>query len=142
MQTQIVLTINADDQTGLVEKVANAITAAGGNWLESSLSQLAGKFAGIVLVSITSSSVSQLEQSLASLTDCDIHVRIHHDPSDPTEENNELILVKVVANDRKGIVQELTKLLSSLHVNVESLDTSHISAPMSSDPLFEATALG
>lgn len=140
MQSQFVLTIIADDQTGLVEKVANAVAEAGGNWLESSLSQLAGKFAGIVLVSIPTEKQPTLESSLIALAEHGIRVSL--EPHGVDQENTSaLVILRVVANDRPGIVQEVTRLLSSLKINVESLDTTCESAAMSSDLLFEASAV-
>ena len=52
MNTYLVLTVIADDKPGLVETLAEVIADHKGNWLESSMSQLAGKFAGILRVSV------------------------------------------------------------------------------------------
>ena len=46
--TFLVLTVIGDDRPGLVEQLAAAISEHRGNWLESSMAHLAGKFAGIV----------------------------------------------------------------------------------------------
>src|SRR5947207_13680214 len=46
--TDLVLTLLGPDRPGLVELVAGVIAAHGGNWLESRMSHLAGKFAGIL----------------------------------------------------------------------------------------------
>ena len=42
MNQYLTLTIIADDRPGIIEKVAAVVTANGGNWLESSMSRLAG----------------------------------------------------------------------------------------------------
>lgn len=47
MSTFLVLTVIADDKPGIVEQLAATITEHGGNWLESRMAQMAGKFAGI-----------------------------------------------------------------------------------------------
>ena len=52
MTTHLVLTVIADDKPGLVESLSQIIASNSGNWLESSMSQLAGKFAGILRVSV------------------------------------------------------------------------------------------
>ena len=52
MKHYLVLTVMADDRPGIVERIADAVAAAGGNWLESNMSRLGGKFAGILLVDI------------------------------------------------------------------------------------------
>ena len=46
----LVLTVIGDDRAGLVNALADVVTAHGGNWERSQLAELAGKFAGIVLV--------------------------------------------------------------------------------------------
>ena len=53
MTTYLVLTAIGDDRPGLVESLSQVITENSGNWLESSMSQLAGKFAGILRVSVS-----------------------------------------------------------------------------------------
>ena len=52
MNTYLVLTVIGDDKPGLVESLSSVIADHQGNWLESSMSQLAGKFAGILKVSV------------------------------------------------------------------------------------------
>ena len=52
MTTYLVLTIIGEDRPGIVESLAEIISDHSGNWLESSMSQLAGKFAGILRVSV------------------------------------------------------------------------------------------
>jgi hypothetical protein len=42
----------AEDRPGLVEKLSEAVTEEGGNWLESRMAHLAEMFAGIVRVEI------------------------------------------------------------------------------------------
>ncbi len=48
----LVLTLVGEDRAGLVRAVADAVSARGGNWERSELAELAGAFAGIVLVSV------------------------------------------------------------------------------------------
>ena len=48
--TDLVLTLIGPDRPGLVEAVAEVVAAHGGNWLESRMARLAGKFAGILRI--------------------------------------------------------------------------------------------
>jgi glycine cleavage system regulatory protein len=52
MSVSLVLTVIGDDRPGLVEQLATAVSLHHGNWLESSMSNLSGKFAGIVCVNV------------------------------------------------------------------------------------------
>ena len=52
MSTSIVITVVSDDHPGIVETLSQVLGDHGGNWAESSIMSLAGKFAGILLVEV------------------------------------------------------------------------------------------
>jgi glycine cleavage system regulatory protein len=68
MKSYLVLTVIADDKPGLVESLSEVITEHKGNWLESSMSQLSGKFAGILSVSVSQQDVDALVAALNRLS--------------------------------------------------------------------------
>ena len=76
MSNYLVLTIVSDDRAGIVEQVAQTISKYHGNWMESSMARLAGKFAGILLVEIDASEQQSLEQDLAALSSQGIKVTV------------------------------------------------------------------
>ncbi len=140
MKHYLVLTVMADDRPGIVERIADAVAAAGGNWLESNMSRLGGKFAGILLVDIAEEKQGGLIDSLNGLQSMGIRVTAEPCSSVP-ESTGEPLLLTVVGNDRPGIVGEISAILARLQVNVEELDTCCEDAPMSSEILFRATAI-
>ena len=52
MNTSIVLSVLSDDHPGIVESLSDVLASNGGNWAESSMLSLAGKFAGILLAQV------------------------------------------------------------------------------------------
>ena len=66
-ETFLVLTVIGDDRPGLVGELSATISAHQGNWLESSMSHLAGKFAGIVRVAVPNAQAEPLKAALATL---------------------------------------------------------------------------
>ena len=50
--TTLVLTVIGDDRAGLVKALADVVSAHDGNWEQSHLAELAGQFAGIVVVTV------------------------------------------------------------------------------------------
>ncbi|MFY8143266.1 MAG: ACT domain-containing protein, partial [Caulobacter sp.] len=56
----LILSVVGSDRPGLTEALAKAVLAAGGNWLESHLSQLGGLYVGSVLVALDAGSVDSL----------------------------------------------------------------------------------
>lgn len=139
MSNQLVITIITDDRPGVVEQVAAIVTRHQGNWLESALSRLGGKFAGIVLIDIDLDNQAGLETDLSDLSSKGIRVTIdaagQHQASGGEEAEFE-----VIGNDRKGIVEEISQVLARANVSVEELTTRTESAPMSGEMLFIASA--
>ncbi|MBM88907.1 MAG: glycine cleavage system protein R [Gammaproteobacteria bacterium] len=140
MTAYLVLTAIGEDQPGLVEALAEVIADNSGNWLESSMSQLAGKFAGILRVSVADDEVDNLVTALKGVSDR-LKLVIERVDIDIKREVSRTVELNLIGNDRPGIVREISHALTSFSVNVEKLTTECAPAPMSSDVLFKATAI-
>lgn len=136
----MVLTVLGDDRPGLVGQLSSLISHYGGNWLESSMAQLAGKFAGIVRIDVPAAEAQTLRTELEGLRDLKITCDLATSPAAETPERNRRLKLSLVGHDRPGIVREVSAVLARFTVNVERLDTRVASAPMSADPLFHADA--
>jgi len=139
MTTPLVITVMSADKPGLVESLAQAITRHGGNWLESRMARMAGQFAGILRVDIDNDNVEALRVDLDGLTHLGINVQVAISGL-ADEPEQQTLLLNLVGNDRPGIVHEVSQVLASHGVNVESLETERVPAPMSADLLFKAEA--
>jgi len=136
--TALVLTLLGADRPGLVELVAGAIAAHDGNWLESRMIHLGGKFAGILRAELPAERVAAATAALAALEARGLKVIVEtaaRPTAPPAEKSMDLELVGL---DRPGIVREISQLLAGQGVNVEELTTNRVSAPMSAEMLFEA----
>lgn len=140
MTTNLVLTVIGDDKPGLVEALSQAIASNSGNWLESSMSQLAGKFAGILRVSVADAEADKLIAALQNLSP-DLKLLIERADADGAGDSSLTVTLNLVVNDRPGIIREISRALAGLSVNVENLSTRCVSAPMSGETLFKAEAL-
>jgi len=135
MATYLVLTVIGDDRPGLVEQLANTVAANSGNWLESSMSQLAGKFAGILKISVPDNNADKLVSDLqASSNNLKLVIEKVNDIGEVDQ--HQIINLNLVGNDRPGIVKEISAALASQGVNVEELNTHCSPAPMSGEMLF------
>ena len=138
--TSLVLTLLGPDRPGLVEAVADVIAANGGNWLESRMAHLAGKFAGVLRADVPPDKVDAVIGALRRLETRGLKIVAEAaspagDPGDQRPMNLEL-----VGLDRPGIVREISQLLAQQGVNVEELTTDRSSAPMSGEMMFHARA--
>jgi glycine cleavage system regulatory protein len=139
MTTNLVLTVIADDKPGLVGSLSQVIASNSGNWLESSMSQLAGKFAGILRVSVNEDRVEKLIEELNGLSS-EIKLIIEKAEDESAGQQSRVVELSLVGNDRPGIIKEISAAVSELGINVQRLNTECTSAPMSSDALFKAKA--
>ena len=139
MTTHLVLTVIADDKPGLVESLSQIIASNSGNWLESSMSQLAGKFAGILRVSVDDDRAENLIEELNGLSS-EIKLIIEKAIYKSAGQQSRMYELSLVGNDRPGIIKEISAVVSELGINVERLNTECTPAPMSSDALFKAKA--
>ncbi len=140
MTTNLIISVIADDKPGLVESLAQTVVDNQGNWLESRMSQMAGKFAGILRISVTETHAQKLCDALYALEQQDIKVIVEKTTDESTPVTRTL-LINLVGNDRPGIVKEVSQVLAKQHINVEDLSTSCSPAPHTADKLFRAQAV-
>jgi glycine cleavage system regulatory protein len=140
MRTSLVLTVIGDDKPGIVERVASEVLAAGANWEESRMARLAGKFAGLLRVSVESGVTADLARRLQALGADGLTVVVERAGDGPMAVRRALRL-ELVGNDRPGIVRDISRVLAGQQVNIEELETDVASAPMSGELLFRASAL-
>ena len=138
--TQIVMTVLGEDQPGLVKKLADIVADEGGNWLESKMARLVGRFAGIVHVEIPEEKAGALRQKVAGLEQHGLTVVVQGDDGnlDADSGGARHADLELVGHDRPGIVRQLSKTFAELGVNVEELATERTSAAMSGEPIFKA----
>lgn len=140
MRTSLVLTLIGDDKPGIVEQLADRILAAGANWEESRMARLAGKFAGLLRVSIDAAQADALTSRLMSSGVAGLTVVVERSGG-PESAALRAIGLELVGHDQPGIVRNIARVLASRSVNIEELETDTTSAPMSGDTLFRARAL-
>ncbi len=138
--TRLVLSVVGDDRAGLVNALAEKIADVGGNWEQSELAELAGAFAGIVLVSVPDTRVDELTRSLAGL-DGLLKVDVHSGAAASPSEVGRTISFTVLGNDRPGIVRDVTGAIAAHALSIDAFHSRTLEAPMAGGLLFEATAV-
>ena len=139
MDSAYIVTFIGDDRPGLVEELSRVIERNGGNWRESRLSQLGGKFAGLVLVSLPQSNTATLEQELSALAASGLSVSVNPTASALAPADNIDLRLNVIGPDRPGIVKEVSRALAERTINVVEMDSHVAPAAMSAENLFNAT---
>jgi glycine cleavage system regulatory protein len=133
----IIISVLGDDKPGLVDNLSSFIVKHGGDWIESRMSHLGGKFAGILSVNIADNNVKAFIDDV-STANIGLQVLCEvSDISEITEYNN--YHIELTGQNRPGIIYNLTHVLAEFKANVEELTSEVIEAPMSGEELFIAT---
>ena len=104
------------------------------------MSRLAGKFAGIVLVTVADQRLETLTADLAALGAQGLQVTIEG-TDEPVERESQRLHLELLGADHPGIVAEISASLATRQVSIEELSTDVREAPMSGGMLFEARAV-
>ena len=138
MAESLVITFIGVDRPGIVQDLTAMVHAQQGNWLESKMSRMAGKFAGIALIEISRERLELLKEELQGISD--VSVIVETTDTQDSDAGSLGYQLNIVGLDRQGILQEVTNELSRNSINVIDLETRVSSAPMAGDKMFYADA--
>lgn len=139
--TTYVLTAIGDDRPGLVAALAAAVDENGGNWVDSQLALLAGKFAGIVQVDVPEGNVGAFLEALPVLAEeVGLDVEANVAGAGAGTPTGESLRLHLLGQDRTGMVREVTSALTSQGATIDGLRSWTREAPEGGGMLFEAEA--
>jgi glycine cleavage system regulatory protein len=102
--------------------------------------RLGGAFAGILRVEIAAEKKPALLAALQQLQQDGLQILVRADPTASVAVPGKQAKLDVVGSDRPGIVREISSALARANVNVEEFFSEVVSAPMSGETLFKASA--
>src|SRR6266508_5891073 len=134
----LVLTVIGDDRVGLVEALAETVSTHGGNWEHSQMAELAGKFAGIVVVTVPADRATDLTGALRAL-DGLLEISTHPGTDAAADQRSwRLLRLDLIGNDHPGIVHDVSAVLGRHGLSIETITTDARDAPMAGGMIFEA----
>ena len=138
----LILTAVGPDRVGLVEKIAEFIARHGCNIEDSKMAVFCGEFAVIVLISGEETNLTKIGRdyrAIESETGLAISIKT---PAARTQPES-FLPYRLTAScmDHPGIVYRISAVLTTLGVNIESMETKTYSAPVSGTPIFQLEAI-
>ncbi|GHE81464.1 glycine cleavage system protein R [Thalassotalea profundi] len=133
----LIISFTSPDKPGLVDKLSKVIKLNHGNWQTSSLHHLSGFFAGIIEVAVTSEQTDLLINALKSIPEFSLNIEVANVVSPKVPAN---LVLELTANDRAGIIQEISSVIHQQGGNLLKLVSSQESAAHSGQDLFKAKA--
>ena len=137
----LILTAIGPDQVGLVEKISEFISRHGCNIEDSKMAVFCGEFAVIVLISgngVNLVKVGRDYREIETETGLAISIKTPVTRAAP----GAFLPYKLTAScmDHPGIVYQISAVLSSVGINIESMETKTYAAPISGTPIFQLEA--
>ena len=137
----LILTAIGPDQVGLVEKIAEFISRHGCNIEDSKMAVFCGEFAVIVLISgngVNLVKVGRDYREIETETGLAISIKTPVTRAAP----GAFLPYRLTAScmDHPGIVYQISAVLSSVGINIESMETKTYAAPISGTPIFQLEA--
>lgn len=137
----IVITAIGDDRAGLVGALSEVVARHGGNWDQSHMTELAGKFAGVILVTLADASVDQFIVDLDELeAEGLLDITAERASGAPDDPGMQSLALELVGQDHPGIVHDISQVLAAHHVSIDELETEIVPAPQGGS-LFQARAV-
>ena len=134
----MVLRVYGDDRAGLVESLSEAVDSNGGSWDKSYMAEIAGKFVGVVAVSVPDPKVAGLMADLESLRTEGLDIDVHAVDALAEPEPHREMRLDVSGQDHPGIIHDISHALAERGISIAELTTELSDSPMGGGVLFEA----
>jgi glycine cleavage system regulatory protein len=120
---ELVLTIIGRDRAGVVASLADVVRFHEGNWKRSELAEIAGTFAGVVVVEVGDDQVDELLTSLLVLRDQGMHVTAQQVEEPIGAPDADDVRLRLTGDDRPGVVHEISTAISEAGISISRLGT-------------------
>ncbi|MCA9522351.1 MAG: hypothetical protein KC609_15325 [Myxococcales bacterium] len=140
MTHTLVVTFVGPDRVGIVQRLSKLVASRGGNWEEGRMACLAGRFAGILKVTVEPAQAGALVAALRGLEAEELSVFVDDIGvfESQTLGDRSRLRLELTSLDHQGIVSEISAVLASHRINILDLTSERFEAPMSGDAMFRA----
>ena len=131
----LIISCIGPDRTGIVETLSKIISHHNGNWQVSSLHHLSNFFAGVIEVAVDKNNTQALTDDLHNIVGLSCQIEL----AEPNlAQVNINLVLELTANDRAGIIQEISSVIHHQGGNLIKLVSSQSSAPHTGQLMFKA----
>jgi glycine cleavage system transcriptional repressor len=137
----LILTAVGPDRVGLIEKISQFIAHHGCSIEDSKMAVFCGEFALIVLIAGDGSKLVKIASDYRQIeTETGLTIAIKTPSARPASAPFLPYRLTASCMDHTGIVYQISAVLSSLGINIESMETETYAAPVSGTPIFRLEA--
>ena len=119
----LVLTIIGRDRAGVVASLADVVRFHEGHWKRSELAEIAGTFAGVVVVEVGDDRVDELLTNLLILRDQGVHVTAQQVEEPTAAPDAQAVRLRLTGDDQPGVIHEISTAISDAGISISRLGT-------------------
>jgi len=138
MKKYMILLAVGKDRPGIVDDVSTFLFEREANIEDSRMAVMGGRFSIMTLFSCGETQLATIEKGIGVLKKLGLNTSLH-EAEEPTSIPGETAMplkLDVTAMDHPGIVQKIVHVFHLHSVNIQSLNTHVLRAPLSGAPLF------
>ncbi|MDH5484250.1 MAG: glycine cleavage system protein R [Gammaproteobacteria bacterium] len=142
MNNLLAITAIGEDRPGIVDDLTSILLENNLNIEDSHMCVLGGEFAIILLVTGSAAAITHIQQQHDQLEQA-LRLNLLIKPTQEKQAPINAIAynLKVVGMDHPGIVNRLSRFLSSRNINIEDLETDSYPAPHTGTPMFSVNMI-
>ena len=137
-KTSLIVSFIGDDRPGLVEQFSKTIAEQDANWVESRMTEMCGKFAGLFRVEANPDKLIELKKAIESLSSDTMNIMTEEISGEVDSSAVQYRKIEVVGHDQVGIVREVSRNLLEENINISDFHSEVYSAPMTGVQIFKA----
>src|SRR5262249_46309194 len=138
--TSVVVTIMGPDRPGIVSLLSDRAQRHGANWAASRLGRFAREFAGMVHFEVPRDNADALVAALQGLESTGLRLAIAKSDASDVPGTLRSVELSLVADDRIGIVSQLTRMLAERGISIENIQTEIVRGGTSGKTTFKVHA--
>ncbi len=138
MKSTLILSVIGPDRPGIVDDLSSVIIDNGGNWLESRMCNLAGQFAGVLLVECSTGKQAGLVAALNGLDETGFKIQLASGGNGGETAGRVNLELEISGPDHPGIIHDISHFLAKRNINIAEMDSHCEEGAMSGGHVFHS----
>jgi len=131
----VIISFISPDRPGLVDTISNTVKQFKGNWQSSSLHHMSGFFSGVIEIAVEQVNSEPLIKAIKDIDGLESNIKIADEIKNAQQPQ---VVLELTANDRAGIVQEISSVIHHQGGNLLKVVSKTETAAHSGQELFIA----
>lgn len=126
MTDSVVFVVTGDDRPGVVEALAEVVASHEASWVESEITRVAGKVAGILQVEVAKENADAFTRDMEALSSQGLQIRVDQRSGEDPHLNDRQAALEISGPDKPGIVLQISRILARNGIDIDEFHTQRL----------------